>query len=252
MQPLAALVFVTSPPYDITRQYLIISFTLQQVLSVIFWIAGPEFCPAAFRKLPAAKLYRVWLRLTENELSYYFKHRNVADFANPEGAVLLLLPDTKVIVQQNNGQCSGSCVFGCSFGGCLCNRPTLAVVTPNETLVLRFKTRAACSIWEKDIKAAIKQRLQAATTSVNFGASSSLLVPPDPTGAVSRFDMGAFVPVRQSQRACWFVDGQDTFAAIRHSLEGAEQEVLIAGWMLSAEVLLGREQYSGAAGENGK
>merc|ERR1712166_408480 len=64
--------------------------------------------------------------------------------------------------------------------------------------------------------------------------------------------MGAFAPVRQAQRACWFVDGQDTFAAIRQSLEGAEQEVLIAGWMLSAEVLLGREQYSGAAGENGK
>eukprot|EP00658_Telonema_sp_P-2_P032179 TRINITY_DN23890_c0_g1_i1.p1 TRINITY_DN23890_c0_g1~~TRINITY_DN23890_c0_g1_i1.p1 ORF type:complete len:413 (+),score=58.17 TRINITY_DN23890_c0_g1_i1:151-1389(+) len=56
------------------------------------------------------------------------------------------------------------------------------------------------------------------------------------------FAHGSFAPPRENAAVEWYVDGKDTFGAVAAAIESATEQVLIADWMLSPEVLLRRPE----------
>jgi phospholipase D1/2 len=62
----------------------------------------------------------------------------------------------------------------------------------------------------------------------------------DGNGTDFDINFGSFAPERSNVRVKSYVDGKEYFAAVARAIEAAKQEIFIAGWMLSPEILLQR------------
>ena len=61
----------------------------------------------------------------------------------------------------------------------------------------------------------------------------------DHVHAAQQHPFGSFAPVRHSNGARWFVDGAAYFAALEDTLRAAQHEIMVTGWMISPELVLG-------------
>eukprot|EP00656_Telonema_subtile_P028002 TRINITY_DN30238_c0_g1_i1.p1 TRINITY_DN30238_c0_g1~~TRINITY_DN30238_c0_g1_i1.p1 ORF type:complete len:184 (-),score=36.05 TRINITY_DN30238_c0_g1_i1:27-578(-) len=96
---------ITAEPSESTEEFVLlhVASLACAVIAVVLWLLGPHLCPKVFRVLPASKVYRVWLTLAAGDLSYYYKHSHRGDGHAPEEGILLLLPGTRVVLDEGHG-----------------------------------------------------------------------------------------------------------------------------------------------------
>ena len=56
----------------------------------------------------------------------------------------------------------------------------------------------------------------------------------------TRYRYGSFAPVRKSDRAMWYVDGQDYMSAVADAIGTAKTEILITDWQMNPEIFMKR------------
>lgn len=194
----------------------------------------PHMCPKLGRRIPIPYSIQVWAKLSTTGFSYYYDHAHAADGQPPE-RVIFFLPGLKM--QSVPTPCiSCSAKTGIIMGDC-CGVDTIDLVSLDDGCTLYFRGQYNKDLWYESFLEALYSR--------NIGPShprnsiaASIIPPMQPEGA---FRAGSFARPAQGCTASWFVDGADLFGAAAAAITDAQQEVMITDWMLSPEVLLGRD-----------
>eukprot|EP00658_Telonema_sp_P-2_P082911 TRINITY_DN8849_c0_g1_i4.p1 TRINITY_DN8849_c0_g1~~TRINITY_DN8849_c0_g1_i4.p1 ORF type:complete len:573 (+),score=78.19 TRINITY_DN8849_c0_g1_i4:288-2006(+) len=246
--------------------WLVITVTAGFCLAVFLLLTNvPRLMPRTFRRTPAPREFRIWLRLFEDHVAFFYKHIHVVD-GLPAEDVLFLLPGFKLSFPQRGLL---SCIWNCDL---LCRSYECRLESIDGVWDLAFRTSAAMEQWADAIDKAMADRgllrdqcryeldervprIEDMTLSSQSDLNAQLdlrlflssVVPACQSEDV--YEMGSFAPVHPDCQASWFQDGLEYFASCKAAIESAQTEILITDWILSPEVMLARPSPGQLAAE---
>lgn len=172
--------------------------------------------------------FKIWLRVSDDSVSFFYDHTNAADGYPPQ-AVLLLLPGFEIIHAE---QGCVSCFTRCSL--CL-PQYSFTIRTIDEEWELTFTSALERDLWIDALEEALRKQ------GLLHDPVEQFLKDAVPVNqSQDAFAMGSFAPIQPDCLATWFVDGHGYFKSCKAAMLQAQKSIYITDWMLSAEVLLER------------